>query len=354
MPFKVIHIVSSFDRINFGIWNAAIFGLNYLEKDHNVRSYVWATSSPPTEKLYPPDLDIQWFGTNASDSEMDRILKLQGHNESTIVVSHGCWLSPTKYAHRLSLKGYKWLYVPHGMLEPWSMSQSALRKKIYYALFEGRYIRTANRIRAVSAIEKGNLSIKLHRKIDVVENGVPVPADQPKSKDRLVFLFLGRLHHKKGIVPLVEAWHNTMKGRTDRKLIIAGPDQGELEKIQPYLSGNVEYTGAVYGNEKNKLLSLAHYFVLPSHSEGFPVSVLEAMSFGVIPLISKGCNFDAVFDNNLGYNVEPIKEQIENILSNVIPTTFDTGLSTRNRDYVMENYSEKAIGDRLFDLYSSM
>lgn len=354
MSLKVIHIVSSFDRINFGIWNAAIFGLGYLEKFHHVRSYMWSAAPPPAEKLYPPHLIIRWLDNNSTDAQIDRVLKQDDHDTNTIVVTHGSWLQPTKLGYRLSQRGFRWLYVPHGMLEPWSINQAALKKSLYYSFFEKRYIRSAKRVRAVSGVERDNLSNKLGRKIDLIQNGVIIPVSKPKSLEIETFLFLGRLHHKKGILPLVLAWSKSMSGRKDRRLIIAGPDQGELKKIRPYISGNIEFKGAVYGEKKENLLSQSHYFVLPSHSEGFPVSVLEAMSYGLIPLISKGCNFDEVFEQDLGYQVEPNEESIADVLANTVPQSFDAHRAQRNRDYVISRYSEQPIANRLFDLYNSM
>ncbi|MEJ0030745.1 MAG: glycosyltransferase [Bacteroidota bacterium] len=87
---------------------------------------------------------------------------------------------------------------------------------------------------------------------------------------------------------MVEAWHAINSQNNSVKLIIAGPDEGELKHIQHLIKGNVEYAGAVYGDGKKKLLNEASYYLLPSYSEGFPTSVLEAMSYGQIPLISSG------------------------------------------------------------------
>jgi glycosyltransferase involved in cell wall biosynthesis len=162
---------------------------------------------------------------------------------------------------------------------------------------------------------------------------------------------MARLHQKKGIVPLVKAWTKVMKN-APAKLIIAGPDEGELSKFHHFLGGNVVYLGPVYGDEKVKLLNEAHYYVLPSFSEGFPSSVLEAMSFGAIPLISKGCNFPEVFDQKLGYNIEPDEISIGKVLSMLRVRDYDTAKSHENHLFIKEGYAESRIAEKLFALYS--
>ncbi|HZY78325.1 MAG TPA: glycosyltransferase, partial [Cyclobacteriaceae bacterium] len=310
---KVIHLIHSLDKISFGIYNAAVFGSQFLFSKHNISTYAFVCS-PQSMAVGLPGVSIVYLGSNALDNTVvDNALSSNNISATdTVVVSHGCWLAPTRLGAMLAKKGFKWLYVPHGMLEPWSMQQGALKKKIYYALFEKRFANHSKKIRAVSSVEQRNLAQRFGRTIDLVENGVTVrPYPSKSSGDVLIFLFLGRLHHKKGIVPLVEGWRSAFGTDNNRKLIIAGPDQGELEKIKPYLGNNIEYAGAVYGDTKDALFNKAHYFLLPSFSEGFPVSVLEAMSFGLIPLISSGCNFDQVFKEQLGFRMEPNITSVE-------------------------------------------
>ncbi len=108
---------------------------------------------------------------------------------------------------------------------------------------------------------------------------------------------------KKGIVPLVKAWlQSALLNNTACRLIIAGPDEGELPLIQSLITDatNIEYIGMVSGDAKDKLLASASYYLLPSFSEGFPTSLLEAMEKGAIPVITRGCNFNEVFEQNIG------------------------------------------------------
>lgn len=342
---KIIHIVSSLDKINFGIYNAAIFGSHYLSTQYKISSYAFVCVKPALLDL--PGVTI----VDAHKKPLHQLLEEhQLSPADTVVVSHGCWLTPSRMGYKLSSLGFRWIYVPHGMLEPWSLRQAPLKKRLYFHVFEKRFFRKADRIRAVSKPEQDNLS-RMRNEVDFIPNGVSVQPYPAKSSELINFLFLGRLHYKKGIVPFVKAWAAVAANKRNIKLIIAGPDQGELEKVKPYLSENVTYVGAVYGNEKVDLIRSSHYFILPSFSEGFPVSALEAMSFGLIPLISSGCNFDEVFSLGLGRQIEPDEQQIQGVLEELASRPFDHGLSKKNWDYVNSNYSEEIVGDKLLNVY---
>jgi glycosyltransferase involved in cell wall biosynthesis len=108
------------------------------------------------------------------------------------------------------------------------------------------------------------------------------------------------------------------------------------------------------GDEKMKLLKQAHYFVLPSHSEGLPTGVLEAMSHGLIPVLSEGCNLPEVFTLHLGHKVETNEDSIARVLTTLRDVPYDDNLSVRNFEFISENYSENKTGERLLQVYSKM
>lgn len=352
---KIVHIVTNLLKINFGIWNAAVFGSEYLNKHFRVSSFLWVCSD--SQKMSIPGVDISYLDKRLSkDNILNQIQAWNLHHTNTIFVSHGCWQTPTRLGFKLQKMGFKWLYVPHGMLEPWSMQHKKWKKFLYFSLIEKRLTKKAHGIRAVSEVEKQNLQIRFGREIFKIENGVKILPLKNKKKNEKVFLFMARLHHKKGILPLVKAWTACTKTNKNYKLVIAGPDEGELIKIQSFLNADetLEYKGAVYGDAKQALLERAHYFVLPSHSEGFPTSVVEAMSYGLVPLISSGCNFQAVFTEKLGYQIEPDEKNISDVLDALKKEDFNEQLSFRNHQYIQEHNSEKHIAEQLLTTYTNV
>ncbi|MDD2798967.1 MAG: glycosyltransferase [Bacteroidales bacterium] len=348
---KVINIVSSISKINFGVWNAALFGTDYLKKSHKVDSEMWICN-PSTTDFQNIEVPFFYFDKEKKTKAGFEKWISKYNTQDTIIVTHGAWLEPTKLGYWAKKLKYRWIHLPHGMFEPYAFTTKGFQKKVYIKLFEGRYLKKVDLIRAVSDIECENLK-KMFPKVERIFNGVKTEgvSFDKKPTDSLNFLFLARLQKKKGIVFLAEAWSRVMSNHPTAKLIIAGPDEGELEKIKPFLSKNIEYVGTVYGVDKVRLLEKAHYYLLPSFSEGFPTSVVEAMSYGAIPIISEGCNFPDVFAQKLGYEVSPDVSSIEIVLREVENKAFDNQLSLRNVNYVQDNLSEEVIGEQLFQLY---
>ncbi len=348
----IIHIVCNTHLLNMGVWNSSLLGKDELLR-LGANSYFWTCE----EDIESPHQDFKFLDlkeTSASQfiSGISKIF----NKESTLFITHGSWLAPSRIGFYASKAGFKWLYVPHGMLEPWSMTQNPLFKRIYYKFFESRYIKAASAIRAVSQPERERLAKVLDKSVFYCPNAVPRVLEDSYSKPitPLNYLFIARLHRKKGIFPLVKAWDKVMKGNPSVRLCIAGLDEGELEKIKPYFGSNLLYYGAVYDQDKIQLLKDAHYFILPSYSEGFPTSVLEAMSYGAIPLISKGCNFLEVFDQNLGLPAEPIVSQLESLLEKLKEISFDSEKSHANADWILQNYTEEKVANELFVQYSNL
>ncbi|MBC6491015.1 hypothetical protein BC349_08235 [Flavihumibacter stibioxidans] len=243
-----------------------------------------------------------------------------------IIVTHGCWQFATHWGAFLKKLGYKWIYVPHGMLEPWPLQHKKWKKKLYLKFFERRMILKADLIRAVSSSEAQNLKKLFPAKnVILVPNGVECESEFKVIKENtpMIFVFMARLHQKKGIVHLVNAWlRSSLNNDSGYQLLIAGPDEGELPLIEPLIkkTNNIRYVGVVKGSSRDELLASAHFYVLPSYSEGFPTSVIEAMEKGAIPLISRECNFNEAFDAGLAIDVKPDPAVIAPVLEKVATT----------------------------------
>jgi glycosyltransferase involved in cell wall biosynthesis len=352
---NVVHIVNDRQPISMGIWRAALVATAFLNKSYAVKSFlvVCEAKNSEWEDLHE-NVPVIWLDNSKGLKDLrEEFDLLRIEIDNTLVVTHGCWQRPTRLGFRLSKIGYKWIFNPQGMLEPWSLSHHRWKKMIYYNLAEKWFIRRANGIRAVSHTENGNLKYLLGREVTTVENGVTIPVYPEKPNGRQTWLFLARLHKKKGVLLLVKAWDHSMRD-CEADLVVAGPDEGELEKIRPYLNGNISYIGPVYGKQKEELLKKSHYYLLPSFSEGFPTSVVEAMSYGAIPLISSGCNFQEVFTNGLGEQMEPDEQMISRIMQKVSATEFNIEKSKRNHEFIRNNYSEEAIGKKLIEFYAKI
>lgn len=355
---RIVNIIDSFEKVNFGIWNAAIATAPVLKEKFYANSELWY---PVTEYDIKPEIDCVSLDLNKDTfKSMIKSRGLSSNND--IIVSHGCWQYPTRWGCELKKLGFKWIYVPHGMLEPWSMEQKKWKKYLYFRLIENRFAGKADCVRAVGKPEYKNLK-NYFQNVVLIPNGtnnIPYPVKDWNSGIKQ-FLFMGRLHFKKGIIPLVQAWKKSSLYKSGKhKLVIAGPDDGELNKLKKELlsvpESDICYLGAIYGEKKDKILKESHFYVMPSYSEGFPTSVIESMQYGLIPVISDGCNFPEAFENNLAVKIAPNENEILMALqtANNLGTQEAKEWSFRVWKFVAINYSLEKIADQQYELYSKL
>ena len=237
---------------------------------------------------------------------------------------HGLWLYPSlvdlSIERRLNVP---YVISPHGMLDPWAVKNSAWKKKLIGFLFENRHLRNAACIQALCQSEAASLrAYGLKNPIAVIPNGMDLPDSNPstfnvqRSTKRRRLLFLGRIHPKKGLKELIEAWNMVQEAwESEWDMIIAGWDDGghlnnlkrqasslglqwsvdELDSELRSPSSALHFVGPKFGTEKDMLLRSADAFILPSFSEGLPMSVLEAWAHGLPVLMTPQCNIPEGF-----------------------------------------------------------
>jgi glycosyltransferase involved in cell wall biosynthesis len=140
-------------------------------------------------------------------------------------------------------------------------------------------------------------------------NPVALPPAAPPRGPRNVVLFLGRIEAAKGIPELLDAFAGLRPGVPDALLVCAGAGDIEAAARQARrlgLGDSVRFPGWIDGEEKRAWLARAALFVLPSHAEGLPVSLLEALAAG-LPVVASAVGGipDVVHDGVNGFLVAP-------------------------------------------------
>ena len=141
----------------------------------------------------------------------------------------------------------------------------------------------------------------------VIPNPIEPPKMNPSQKDdtALHLVFLGNIFEQKGIFDLLRA----MEGLSGVVLHIGG--KGDTARMQQEirnfgLENSVVYHGFVSGEEKEKLFQTGDVYVLPSYSEGLPVSILEAMSYAMPVIASRiGGIPDIIDESKTGLLITP-------------------------------------------------
>jgi glycosyltransferase involved in cell wall biosynthesis len=248
---------------------------------------------PPKRYCYAPSLRA-WLRRN--------LLRFDG------VVLHGMWLYPNWAVAKECLKAsVPYACFPHGMLEPWAVYRQsgwkAVKKLSYWSLREKKIFEQARCIFFTTTRERTLAETTFHLEgwhlllapygVDVSRKVTLRPGrpELTQPRERKVALFLGRLHPKKNVQLLIEAWAKA-KPSAEWHLVIAGSGEEPYVSIlraavsRLGLGKQIHFVGFVAGDDKSYLLQRASWFLLPSFQENFGVAVLEAITCGCPTVIS--------------------------------------------------------------------
>ena len=286
--------------------------------------------------------------------------------EPDIVHLHGLW---NMGLHRCAVICRRWkipyVIAPRGMLESWSLKQKWLKKRIARWLYQDRDLKYAAALHATAASEAEQFRrLGLKNQVIVSPNGVNVPKNSSRVEHvervgRRV-LFVSRMHPKKGVLELVEAWRgifNTeaQRHRDDWKCELVYTISGDLEseyeaKVRARvkelgLENQFIFTGALNDDEKWKAYERADLFVLPTYSENFGIVVAEALWAGVPVITTKGTPWGELETAKCGRWIEigvaPLSEALKEMVA--MPDEVRWQMGERGRKLVEEKYTWDAV-----------
>lgn len=290
--------------------------------------------------------------------------------KGSVVHLHGVWDPVLLFASLIARRvGAVYIVTPHSMLHPWQMERFVLQKKIVFAIGWRNMFNKAAFIHVLNTAEAQFVrAFYFKAPMEVIPNGVyqeslapvepnPFLVNHPGLKETGYILFLSRLSSQKGLTYLLQGFEIYAEQNTTIRLVIAGPDYGELPVIEELLS-KMKYTdrvlliGSIYGDEKIGALHGASCFALTSLNEGFSVALLEALACGLPAVISERCFFPEVEQAGAGLitDLDPIS------ISNAFKKIFDSEqtrlkMGKKAQQLVEKTYNWRAIAQQTEVLY---
>ena len=279
---------------------------------------------------------------------------------------HGVW-DPVLLAAGAAARrtGTPYVLTPHGMLDPWSLAQKSVKKRLALWTTHRGLLRGCVFLHALNRDEADLFRpLGLRPPVEIIPNGVPgslpdAEPGPPAGSRPPVVLFLGRLHPKKGLDTLVEAFAAVRAGHPRAKLVIAGPDGGAGGALRDAVARDglrdaVELVGPVYGAAKYDLLRSARCFVLPSRQEGFSVAVLEALACGTPVVLSPACHFLEVAAHGAGRVVGGNAPEVAAaVLSLLGDPAAATAAGNAGRTLVRDRFTWEAVAAAMILAYRS-
>ena len=288
-------------------------------------------------------------------SEQQKFL-IKHINEYNLVHVHGLWHLGAYPASKLAMKkNIPYIISPHGMLEPDAMNRSKLKKQLFWKAGYAQVFKRANAIHCTAKNEiSSTLRVEPTANTFLVPNGVNLPMTTYKKIPNQL-LFIGRVHPKKGIDRLIEAFASLEN--SELKLIVAGTGdktyESEIKELiqSQQLTNQIKLIGFVDGDQKQKLLAESQIVCVPSFSEGMPLVSLETMASGTPLLITKPSNVPEVSEYDCGLELEnnepkTIAEGIEVLLNSDLSKKAENAVNL-----VRSKFLWNKVARSLFDEY---
>lgn len=292
------------------------------------------------------------------------LLQVLRSASSAVLHSNGLW---TAVNHWVTHQARRWqiplIVQPHGMLEPWALAYRGWKKRLALSLYQRRDLKSANLFIATAEQEAESIRrFGLRQPIAVIPNGVELAVGGggcgrwTRPGAARTALFLSRIHPKKGLLNLVNAW-GQLRPR-DWRLVIAGPNEdGHLAQIMAMVRRQgitecVEYVGEVEGQRKAELYRDADLFVLPTFSENFGVVVAEALAYGLPVITTRGTPWADLERFGCGWWIDTGVDPLVNTLRKAISLPKDEreAMGERGRCYV-QRYDWNVIAQQTAEVY---
>jgi len=295
--------------------------------------------------------------------EASEVRRLVG--TARLVHVHGCWLPVTHRVHVAAKRaGIPVVLSPRGMLEPWALRHKRLKKLAAWLLYERRDVRNAAVLHATAELERAGLArLGLINPIAVVPNPIEVPAldalpARPRASDRRRrALFLSRIHPKKGIDLLLEAWSKVRPPGWELVIVGTG-DRGycaglEAQVRQIGLTGEVRFAGHLEGTEKWAQYRASDLFVLPTRSENFGMVVAEALAAETPVIVTDAAPWAALPARGCGWCVPVSAEALAAALEEAVGASDEQreAMGVEGRRFVERSFSPTAVAGEIRDLY---
>lgn len=245
-------------------------------------------------------------------------------NKFDIIIFHGFYNYKYINLHKIILRNKLTYYIkPHGSFSKVVQKTGYLKKTLANKIFFNKFLKNANGIIFLSKNEKLNNYFKFQeKKIFYQSNGIyKKDFINNKKNEKINLFYLGRFDFKyKGLKEMFKAFQNIKKQLIELNVEIEIYGYGNLKeekKVKSYINKinlrNLKLKNKIFGKEKLEMLKENNIMILPSKTEGMPMGVLEALSFGIPCILTKETNLlEEVLANKCGWECK--REKLENTI----------------------------------------
>ena len=364
---KILQTISGFGAKSGGTSTCTYDLLNAMHRQGSDVDLMTVTVKDASDKLMGKGED--WIKALPNDGispygyshNMTSFLKLANYD---LYHTNGMWMHCNHETCVMARKkGKPYVITPHGMLYPQAMARSAWKKKLLLAVGGvDKDLKEAACIHATCREEMEHYrDLGYKNPVAVIPNPVPMPdflkdIERDNSVKRIGFL--GRLHPRKNVEALIDAWILLEEKVKDSQLVIMGKGDEAYEqmlrnKVRQHGLGNVEFAGFITGREKFERLASLTALCVPSDFENFGMIVTEALSVGTPVIASLGAPWQDLIDHHCGWwvknDIGTLAKTIQEVLS--LPETEIDAMGKNGKQLVEEKYSDMQVAMMMQRLY---
>ena len=349
---KIIHVSDYGETRPNGIYSS-VHALAQEQRrlgHHVIECTVWNT-------LVVDDKNVFYTG------KKKQFVSIVDAHQPDIVVFNGLYpKQQISFSHYIRRKKIPYILVFHGGASFDNAKKHWFRKIVANILFWYRIIYKAEK---VIYLNENELSKSVFKKTNshyaIIPNGTVCKEVLKKHKsDGLMNIsFISRLDYfGKGIDILIRAIQILKEQGWNNKLHFSfyGTSEDDTDKKICALGDIVSCHGFVTGKEKEEAYKHSDLFILPSRSEGMPMCVLEALSYGVPCLLTRQTNMvDIVVKNNCGWEISLSSENI----AEMITIVYDEVMNKKGEYFercrgLAKQYSWESVAVRFLKLYDNV
>ena len=309
-----------------------------------------------------PDVENQFdYGENFRVAELPAPF-----NRPDLVVFHETYRPPyLKISKELRKSGIPYVIIPHGELSREAQSRKWLKKKVANLLLFNRFINGAAGLQFLS--EREMAASRFGKTKFVATNGISIPETTKESfrREGVRILYIGRLEaHIKGLDIMIRAAARCGDVFRQRNATfhLYGPNKGKryehiVSLINEYqVSDFVTISPAISGAEKETAILDSDLFIQTSRTEGMPMGILEALSYGLPCIVTDGTTLgELIEESNAGWRCETNAESVaKNLVLALEQTALYEEKSANARRIAAQKFSWEEIASATVAQYESL
>lgn len=284
-----------------------------------------------------------------------------------IIHNSSLWMFPNVYCD-WARRGTrcKMVMQPRGTMSKWAMANSKMAKAIFGFLFQNKVLRNVDMWIATAESEYEDIRrLGYEQPICILPNGIDLPDEETLKAPKAVMsarrrmYFLSRIHPKKNVELLLQAWAKLEPKFPTWDLAIVGPDKNNLYADQMKTlacelgCARVDFVGEIKGADKLDFVAASECVVLPTHSENFGMVIAEALACGVPAICSYGAPWEGLVKEQCGWWVPTTVDDFEQAMSTAMSMSREDlrAMGKRGREWMCRDFSWGGIGAKMKAAY---